>query len=407
MNFLQLYQNAYAGLSRPVWLLAVVMLINRSGTMVLPYLSLYMTQQLRFSVRQAGIVLAIYGLGALLGTFLGGRLTDRVGFYWIQVGSLFFGGLMLLALQLVTRFEWLCVVVFIFTTLGDSFRPANAAALAHYSTPANRTRAYSLNRLAINLGWAVGGGVGGLLAGIDYRLLFWADGLTCIGAATYLLFALPRPQRVQPMIDKQAADHPAATGQAVPARSPWRDGVFLVFVGCVVAYSTAFMQFFGLIPLYLKQVLGLPEAQIGALNAFNGLLIVAVEMVFVYWIERRFRERLGISALGAGLTAVSLLVLTVPTLPGLAWIWMLLLTLGEMLAHPFLLSFVANRADDRNRGAYMGLYSMGWATAQIGSPFIGAQVAGRFGFHALWAVMAGLCVVSAAGLLWVRSRNQA
>lgn len=399
------------------------MLINRSGTMVLPYLSLYMTQHLHFSVRQAGIVLAIYGLGALLGTFLGGRLTDRTGFYWIQFGSLFFGGLMLLVLQFVTRFEWLCVVVFVFTALGDSFRPANAAALAHYSPPDSRTRAYSLNRLAINLGWAVGGGLGGLLAGIDYQLLFWADGMTCIGAALYLLFALPRPdpggavRRTNVDQSAGAGDGSARPphGQPMPAigaadyaptRSPWRDGLFLLFIGCVVAYATAFMQFFSMVPLYLKQVMGLREAQIGLLNTVNGLLIVAVEMVFVYWFERRFRERLGISALGVGLTAVSLLVLTVPTLPGLVWVWVLLFTGGEMLAHPFLLSFVANRADDRNRGAYMGLNSMAWATAQIGSPFIGAQVAERFGFNTLWLLLAGLCVLSAAGLWWVRGQNE-
>jgi predicted MFS family arabinose efflux permease len=389
---LNLYRSAYTGLSRPVWLLAVVMLINRSGTMVLPYLSLYMTQRLHFTVGQAGFVLAVFGAGALLGTFLGGRLTDRFGFYWVQFGSLLFGGLMLLALQFVTRFEWLCVVVFLFTTLGDSFRPANNAALAHYSTPDSRTRAYSLNRLAINLGWAFGGGIGGVLAGIDYKWLFWADGLTCIGAALYLLYALPRPIRTQP---KSVADE-----QPAQVRSPWRDGLYLAFVGCVVAYTTAFVQFFGMLPVYLKRVLGLREAEIGMLNAFNGLFIVAVEMAFVYWLEQRVRRRLRISVVGVLLTAVAWLVL-LGQWPGVAWLSVFLLTAGEILAMPFMLTFASNRASDQNRGAYMGLYSMGWALAQVGSPALAAQLADRFGFSTLWLFMAGLCVVSAVGLYWI------
>lgn len=394
---LQLYRNAYTGLTRPVWLLAVVMLINRSGTMVLPYLSLYMTQQLQFTVEQAGIVLAIYGAGALLGTFLGGKLTDRIGFYWIQAGSLLFGGCMLVALQFVTRFEWLCGLVFLFTMLGDSFRPANNAALAYYSTPDSRTRAYSLNRLAINLGWAVGGGIGGILAGINYHLLFWADGLTCIGAALYLVYALPRPARPQ-TATRQATD-------VVPVRSPWRDGTFLIFIGCVVAYTTAFMQFFSLMPLYLKQRLGLQEARIGMLNAFNGLLIVAVEMALVYWLEQRYPRRLGIATVGILLTGVALLTLIQTQLPGVEWLAVFLLTAGEILAMPFLLTFAANRASDSNRGQYMGLYSMAWALAQVGSPFLGAQLTQRFGFTVLWLFMAGLCVLAATGIALIRNRQ--
>lgn len=395
---LQLYRKAYTGLTRPVWLLAVVMLINRSGTMVLPYLSLYMTQQLRFTVEQTGIVLAIYGSGALLGTFLGGKLTDRIGFYWIQAGSLLFGGCMLVALQFVTRFEGLCALVFLFTTLGDSFRPANNAALAYYSTPDSRTRAYSLNRLAINLGWAVGGGIGGILAGINYHLLFWADGLTCIGAALYLIYALPRPARAKPATDQ----HPTAVA---PVRSPWRDSTFLLFIGCVVAYTTAFMQFFSLMPLYLKQRLGLQEAQIGLLNAFNGLLIVAVEMALVYWLEQRYQRRLGIAAVGILLTGLALLTLIQTQLPGVEWLSVFLLTSGEILAMPFLLTFAANRASDSNRGQYMGVYSMAWALAQVGSPFLGSQLTQRFGFTVLWLFMAGLCVLAATGIALIRNRH--
>jgi predicted MFS family arabinose efflux permease len=395
----QLYRNAYTGLSRPVWLLAVAMLINRSGTMVLPYLSLYMTQRLHFSVGQAGVVLAVFGAGALLGTFLGGQLTDRIGFYWIQVGSLLFGGLMLLALQFVTRFEWLCVVVFLFTTIGDSFRPANNAALAHYSTPDTRTRAYSLNRLAINLGWAFGGGIGGVLAGIDYRLLFWADGLTCIGAALYLRYALPRPIRTQPTSATGSGGHPPAQ-----VRSPWRDGLFLAFIACVVTYTTAFVQFFGMLPVYFKKELGLREAEIGLLNAFNGLFIVLVEMAFVYWLEQRVRRRLRISVVGVLLTAVAWLALLNPW-PGMAWVAVILLTIGEILAMPFMLAFASNRATNQNRGQYMGLYSMGWALAQVGSPALASQLADRFGFDTLWLVMAGLCVASAVGLAWVKEQE--
>ncbi|MEZ0538738.1 MDR family MFS transporter [Fibrella arboris] len=397
---IQLYRNAYSGLSRPVWLLAGVMLINRSGTMVLPFLSLYLTQCLHYSVEQAGVVLALFGIGSLLGTFLGGRLTDHIGFYPIQVISLLFGGLMLLIMQFIVRFEWLCLTVFVFTALGDAFRPANSAAFAFYSTPDTRTRAYSLNRLAINLGWAVGGGLGGLLASLHYQLLFWVDGLTCICAALYLFYALPAPAR------SPTTTHEANT-QLPAVRSPYRDGLFLFFTGCVFLYSTAFMQFFSLLPLYFKKHLGVSEGGIGLFMALNGLLIVAVEMALIYALERRTQQRLLISAVGAILTGLALFILTLTRWPGIAWVTITLLTLGEMLAMPFLLTFAANRSDERNRGQYLGLYSMGWALSQVSSPLIGSQVAERFGFQTLWTLMLGIAVVAAVGLLLVNRQVSA
>ncbi len=106
-----------------------------------------------------------------------------------------FGGLALVGLQFVTNFYALCVSVFLFTLLGDSFRPANQAALTHYATPETRTRSFSLNRLAINLGWTIGASLGGFLAQLDYHLLFWADGLTCLLAALVLFVRLPVPYR--------------------------------------------------------------------------------------------------------------------------------------------------------------------------------------------------------------------
>ena len=73
------YREAYSGLPRATWLLAFVALVNRSGTMVLPFLALYLTSQRGFDPDQAGLFLALYGLGSAGGTYLGGVLCDRLG----------------------------------------------------------------------------------------------------------------------------------------------------------------------------------------------------------------------------------------------------------------------------------------------------------------------------------------
>lgn len=366
--------------------------------MVLPYLTLYMTERLHFSVAQAGIVMAVFGSGAFIGTFIGGRLTDRFGFYYVQLLSLLFGGLALIGLQFVTNFYALCVSVFLFTLLGDSFRPANQAALTHYATPETRTRSFSLNRLAINLGWTIGASLGGFLAQLNYSLLFWADGLTCLLAALVLFIRLPVP--TQQADSANHSDTPQLTLQ-----SPYRDKVYLFFTLLATLYFMGFMQFFSIVTLYFREVLHLTKARIGLLMSLNGLLIVLIEVALVYSLEQRMRNRLALAGVGSLLLGASYLLMTQSQLTGVALWAVLVITASEMLAMPFMQSFAANRGAVQNRGQYLALYSMASALAQTTSPALGAQVVAHFGFAANWLLLAGLTTLAALGFWWLGQRE--
>src|SRR5689334_3231959 len=178
----RLYKNAYSGIPKEVWWLGLVLLVNRSGTMVIPFLTVYLTGR-GFSLGEAGFVMGVFGCGAILGGYLGGWLSDKFGFFRVQVTSLLLNGILFITLGFMQELWQFALCIFLLSSLGDAFRPANAAAIAAYSSEENRTRCYSLNRLATNLGWAIGPAVGGILASYNYHLLFWTDGITCIAAA--------------------------------------------------------------------------------------------------------------------------------------------------------------------------------------------------------------------------------
>src|SRR4051794_26595081 len=95
---LNLYKQAYHGLSKNSWYLSIVMLINRSGTMVVPFLSIYCIRELHFTIVQAGTIMALFGAGAITGVFAGGKITDKFGFYYVQIISLLTGGLFFILL---------------------------------------------------------------------------------------------------------------------------------------------------------------------------------------------------------------------------------------------------------------------------------------------------------------------
>jgi len=388
----QLYKEAYSGLSKNSWYLSVVMLINRSGTMVVPFLSIYCIQQLHFSIVQAGTIMALFGVGALTGAFLGGKLVDKIGFYDMQVGALISGGLFFILLGFLQSFTVLAIGSFVLSLCNESFRPANSAAIAHYSSDSNKTRSYSLNRLAINLGWAVGGGLGGFLASINYRLLFWVDGCTNVLAAVLLLLLMPRAA-VAKTIKKP--------DEAIIKTSAYKDKIYLVFIVLATLFAICFYQFMIMQPVFFKIEWHFSEKFIGFLMALNGVLIVVIEMVLIHKLEGR-RNRMVYIIGGVALGGVSYMLLNIlPAGAVAAIIIIVLITFSEMFAMPFMNSFWISRTTPHNRGEYAALYSMSWSAAQIVAPFFGSNVIAYGGFNLLWWIFGGVSFVSAIGYYYL------
>ena len=189
-----LYQNYlenFRGLSKEIWMLSLVTLINRTGAMVIPFLSLYLMKELNFSFAQVGWIMTCYGLGSVLGTYVGGRITDIIGYYNVVVLSLLLGGLGFISLQWASGFYGVCSAIFVVMFLVDAYRPAIFVAAEAYSTPQTVTRAIALIRLAINLGFSIGPLVGGIIiATAGYKAIFWIDGVSCMIAAGVMLLSL-------------------------------------------------------------------------------------------------------------------------------------------------------------------------------------------------------------------------
>ncbi len=379
------YRNAYAGLSRETWLLSLIMLINRSGTMVVPFMTLYLTSnEMGFSVGKAGIVFGLFGAGAFSGAWLGGRLTDKIGFYPVQLFTLTVGGLLFFALGQMKSYSLICVFTYLLSFVNEAFRPANSTAIAFYSKEENRTRSYALNRLAINLGWAVGSGLGGFIAHINYELLFWVDGCTNITAALVMWLFL-KPVQYKP-------SQQASKGE--PARSAYADKTYRSFVLITMLFASCFFQLFTNLPVYFKKELHFSEPFIGFLMAANGVIIALVEMVLIYKLEAHRRNMFYIT-IGVAMVGFSFLLLNIPAIPvAVACTMIFVVTFGEILSMPFMNSYWIARTQTANRGQYAALYTMAWSAAQTLGPMGGAQVAEQLGFTVLWWIVGAICLLA-------------
>lgn len=393
MELFNLYKKSFSGLSRDVWALALIYLVNRSGEMVIPFMSVFLTNQLGFGKTETGIVLFCYGLGAMCGSNIGGYLTDSIGNFKVMALSLAGAGTAFIGIIFFKTFCALSAWLFLTAVFSSMFSPAAFSAVSLWGVPENQTRGFSLLRMAINLGVAIGPAVGGFLAfKVGYNWLFIVDGVTCY-LALLTLFIVLKHRNVKP---EKIAD------EDVIKESPYRDGILLLFLFFNLINMLAFFQILFSVPVYFKEVVLLDEMWIGLFFTVNGLLVFLLEMPIVYKIEQKnnYFKPMVSGAIMIGLAYVSLSIFNNPI--AAIFFYSIFLALGEVVNFPLIPSLAVRRANEQNQGKYMGVVSMMFAVAFLLAPILGLPVVERIGFHLYFYLAAGFSVVSGVCLWFLK-----
>jgi predicted MFS family arabinose efflux permease len=376
----QRYIDNFRGFSREIWILTFITFINRAGTMVLPFLSKYLKEDLHFSYTQVGWIMVCFGAGSIIGSWLGGKLSDKIGFYRIMIFSLLTTGILLFFVQYIASFIGLCIGMFLLMIIADMFRPAMFVSLGAYAKPENRTRALTLVRLAINLGFAAGPALGGLIImSIGYAGLFWVDGATCI-VAILIFWIKVKEKKKTAYRDKE---HPGE----ILTHSVFKDKPFWIFLFTCLVSGILFFQVFTTIPLYHKEQFNLTEFQTGILLTMNGLLIFFLEMPIVSYVERNKISKIKVVTLGCLLMAISLFLMIINSWAGILIVMMLFMTFGEMFAFPFSNAVSLSRAPKGHEGRYMAIYTMSFSLAHILSAKVGMEIIEYYDYQTNWFFM--------------------
>lgn len=400
-EFVRLYLDAYRGLSTPAWMLALVMLINRSGAMVIPFLGVYMINHLNFSLQDTGTVLSCFGIGAVAGSFLGGWLTDKVGHFKVQLFSLIFTVPMFFLLPELNTVMKLAVGVFILSIISETFRPANSVSIAYYSKPNNIIRSFSLNRMAMNLGFSIGPALGGFLAAISYTFLFYGNAIAAFFSAI-LFFIYFRNRKGNEKQEKKVKEE-LIEAEELNVRSPYKDIPFMLFSLLCCIFTICFFQLLSTLPLYYRTVYKMSEADIGVILAFSGIVVFLLEMLVVHVAEKRMSSR-SIIVLGTLLCGFSFLILNLANGMWVLYTAMFVLCLAEILAMPFMATITLQRSTLKTRGVYMGINALSVSAAHVFSPFVGTRIADAYGFNTLWWATTILLLLTAAGFFFVMKR---
>lgn len=385
----------YKNLSKEIWILTLMTLINRAGAMVIPFLSLYLTKSLGFSLKEVSIIMTFFGLGSFFGTWTGGKLTDKIGYYKVMYSSLFFTGLLFFTVQFLETFWQFSVGIFVLTFISDMFRPAIWVAISDYSKEENRTRSITLVRIAINLGYAVGPATAGLvIAKLSYKWLFWIDGVTTIIAAIIVFKYLYQKK----ILKTEVVNAP------INKIKPYKNVQFMIFWMAIFLCGFSFVQFIELWPLFYDTVIHLDEQKIGLILALNGFIIFALEMPIVDYIDKKVNH-LYLIILGVVLFGLSFFVLTLSHTLIMVIISMILISIGEIFCFPFSNTYALNIAKKGNQGEYMAFYAMTFSAAFIVGP-LGMYLVNLYSFDFLWYIATLVLVVSVLLLLLLKKRDK-
>ncbi|WP_425551483.1 MFS transporter [Chryseobacterium mucoviscidosis] len=396
VKLIYLYTNSFKGLSKESWMLALVMLINRAGSMVLPFLGVYMTDHLKFSIENTGIVLSFFGIGSVIGSWLGGFITDRIGEYRVQYLSLLLSVPLFCMIPLFKTEIGVATIILLQSIVSDSFRPANSVAITKYAKPENITRAFSLNRMAINLGFSIGPALGGILSAISYEFLFFSNAFTALVAGIlYIIFFKKRN-----MLAKLKARKVQEAIEIKKENSPYRDGKFLVYCFFCMLFSICFFQLFSTLTIFYKDTAHLSQQSIGYILGYSGFLVVLLEMGLVQ-VAEKYLSLAVTMLLGTFICGFAYAMLGFDYSIVTLVVSMSLLCVGEIWALPFMSTITALRSGKNNKGAYMGLNGISFSIAFIVTPTLGTFIAERFGFTILWIGTGVLAIIIAIAFYYI------
>ncbi|GAA0817676.1 MDR family MFS transporter [Spirilliplanes yamanashiensis] len=374
------------GLPATFWYLWTGTLVNRLGAFVLVFLAIYLTQERGFSQSRAGLVIGLWGVGGAVGTLAGGVLADR----WGRRPTLLTAHLgtvtMMLAVGLARDFWALAAGALLLGMFAEGARPAFGAMMVDVVPERDRVRAFSLNYWAINLGFAFSAVLAGLVAEVDYLLLFAIDAGTTLVTAVIVFLRVPETR-------------PAAaprTGRGPGLGAVLRDRVYLIFLALNLLGALMIMQHLSTLPIAMSAD-GLSPATFGLVIALNGVLIVSGQLFVPRLIEGRDRSRVlalasVIMAAGFALTAAADVV----------WVFavsVLIWTVGEMLQSPSNSALIAELSPSALRGRYQGTLSLTWSAAAALAPVLGGATQEHLGDTVLWLGVGAVGVLVAAGQL--------
>lgn len=370
------------------------------------FLVLFLTSR-GFSSGQAGLALGLYGAGAVVGTFVGGSLSDRLSARTVTLISMLGSALLIVSIIYLDQYLLLLLAVLLVSAIGQLYRPAAQSLITELTPPSRLVMVTAMYRLCLNLGTTAAPLIGVALVSVSYDLLFWGEALAALVYCLIALRFLPRRSAQAHPVPEAAktAEAEQADGpiQERKARSGYlallEDWRYLVFLFAFLMLCTVYVQYTAVLPLAVIGA-GLSTWWYGAVITINGAIVVTCEVAATKFTQTwplRLTQLSGFALLAAGygIYAIDLapLFLIIGTL-----VW----TLSEIIGAPTIWAYPGMVAPARLRGRYFGAMQSMYGLGSTVGPIVGILLYEHVGQQFfLWAaaVMVLATVIGRIGMV--------
>ena len=281
-------RSIYQEYPKTFWLIMLAMFIdNIGGALIFPFFGLYITSKYNVGMTEVGVLFSILAVTSLIGNILGGALTDKFGRKVMVILGLVISAASTLLLAFAPTLQFIYLAGFVVGLFGNMAGPAHQAMIADVLPEEKRIDGFGVLRVIANLAVAIGPAVGGFLAARSYTLLFIIDVILSSITAVIIMAFVPetKPEVVQTSQDQTQPEESlfkTLTGYF----KVFKDAIFMIYMLAGIFMALAYMQMNTTLPVFLRDVHGLPESGYGLLLSLNASMVV----IFQFWISRRIKK---------------------------------------------------------------------------------------------------------------------
>ncbi len=379
-----------------------VMIDRLGGTILFPFFTLYVTRRFQIGMTEAGILLGFFSVAGLLGSIVGGALTDRMGRRSIIIFGLVSSALGSVVMGLLDNLSAFYILAIAVGFLGNIASPAHQAMVADMLPDEQRSEGFGILRVAANLAWVVGPTIGGLLAARSYLLLFIADAIGSTITALIVYRLIPETQPTPAARNSADSESLLATlaGYGVVARDKLYIGYLVVSMLMLVVYQ----QMYNTLGVYLRDVHGVPDRGYGLLLSLDAFTVVLLQ----FWVTRRVKGRpaMLMMALGTFLYLVGFSLFGFVASYALFVVAILFITFGEMIVMPVGAALAARFAPAALRGRYMAFQDLAHAIPSTIGPAAAGLILDNYNPNWVWYAAGIISALAVAGFLWLHELTQ-
>jgi predicted MFS family arabinose efflux permease len=357
------------------------------------YLSIYLVDTLHIDIPTTGIIISCYGIGAIFGGIVGGKLSDLTSPGVICTISLFIQAVSYFVFTIVASPILLMMNVFILGIASYSFITANHLfVLGECKDDENqRLKAISILSMISNLGLGLSAIVLGSLLSIGFHLVFLITSafVFALGiASTYYEIILNKSTN-QSFTAHQSQHH----GDTTDTTKPYEKSILMMALLCVFFIGMVVTQSSVTYVLYIKEMFPAYGIQaVTILFTINSFIVVLASTILCDYIKDY--NKLIMLGIGAFLIGIGMTILIVSHLFFIAVLACIVNTVGEIIFFAVSQLLCYQSGGKGRKGTSLGLYRAVYASSRALGPTAGSLIYYKTSGDMLWIICGALGTIA-------------